>query len=228
MSVDSGFAVWLGWGLLGMAMACAVADWIAVAYRRRWLIFVFKPLTMVLLLLGGGLLALTSPHNARLTAWILAGLFCSLVGDVFLMISHQRFFVPGMLAFFAAHGCYILGFNPTWPPLVSLLLLLPLTALGVQLYRHIAPGIKPSLRIPVAVYAMVLALMLFSAWTTLFRPAWPSLGRGAAIVGASLFFLSDVLWAQNEFVHESAPRHVWGLVSYHLAQLGLVLAMLWS
>ena len=217
-----------GWFWFGGALLCAAADWFAVARAWRSGIFIFKPLTMVLLLLSGWTLAQAGAHNARLVRFIMLGLACSLIGDVFLMISHARFFIPGMSAFLLAHGCYIIGLQPTLPPLASLSLLLPLFALGWLLYRQLLPGIAPRKRIAVLVYAIFLSLMLFSAWATLFRPAWPPAGRAAAIIGATLFFLSDVLWAQNEFGHEIPARHVWGLITYHLGQAGLVLAMLWS
>ncbi|MCD6285147.1 MAG: hypothetical protein J7M39_04450, partial [Anaerolineae bacterium] len=55
---------------------------------------------------GGGHLAL----------WFVVALVFSLAGDIFLMLPDEKWFVPGLLAFLVGHLCYIVGFNPTWPP----------------------------------------------------------------------------------------------------------------
>jgi hypothetical protein len=76
--------------------------------------------------------------------------------------------------------------------------LIPLSviaALGLLLVRGIASGLRRSGQIallgPVAIYSVVLSLMLFSAWATLFRPEWTFLRRAFVIAGGSLFFVSD-------------------------------------
>ena len=63
--------------------------------------------------------------------------------------------------------------------------------------------------------------MLFSAWATLFSPAWTGAGRVAVIVGATLFFASDSMLAWNKFVVPSHRMHVAVIVTYHLAQIAL-------
>src|SRR5512144_1978462 len=73
---------------LGIA-ASATATVAAHALDRRSLVYVFKPLTTALLLL----LVATGPSSfsGRYAAAILAGLFFSLLGDVFLMLPSDHF-----------------------------------------------------------------------------------------------------------------------------------------
>jgi hypothetical protein len=75
---------------------------------------------------------------------------------------------------------------------------------------------------------VVLGLVLFSAWATLFRPEWTSLRQGLVIVGASLFFCSDAMLAWDRFVMPSFWLHLLVIVTYHLGQMALAASIaLW-
>lgn len=75
---------------------------------RRVLVYVFKPLTTVLILA----LAVTLPAEpaSRYRMGILIGLAFSLAGDVFLMLPSDRF-IAGVIAFLAAHLAYLVAFT---------------------------------------------------------------------------------------------------------------------
>ena len=212
-----------GWMLLP-ALALGVVNWIAVARRQKRVEYVAKPATLVVVIIAALLLMRGAP-NTRLGLFFLLGLCFSLVGDVFLMLSGERFFLPGLISFFIAHVFYIVGLNPTLPPLASVVVLIVVAALGALLYARISAALRQKQRCkmltPVAAYAMILSLMLFSAWATLFRPAWPAAGRFTVIVGATLFFASDSMLAWNKFVAPSHIMHVLVMVTYHLAQFAL-------
>ena len=62
----------------------------------RYHVYLFKPLTMVFILL----IALQArwPDFSRYKVAIIAGLVCSLAGDVFLMLPSDRF-IPGLVSF---------------------------------------------------------------------------------------------------------------------------------
>jgi uncharacterized membrane protein YhhN len=66
----------------------------------------------------------------------------------------------------------------------------------------------------VAAYILVISVMVTMAIGT---------GDARAIVGASLFYVSDALIAWNRFVRPLAFAPVAIMVTYHLAQAGLVL-----
>src|ERR1043165_6191429 len=69
--------------------------------------YVFKPLTVVLIIL----VALQAKHEtgAQYKSLVVGGLLCSLAGDVFLMWPRDRF-VAGLVSFLVAHLFYIAAF----------------------------------------------------------------------------------------------------------------------
>lgn len=212
-----------GWVLIP-ALVTGIVNWIAVARAQKRVEYVVKPGTLILVIIAA-LLLMRGAADERLALFFMLGLCFSLAGDVFLMLPGERFFIPGLISFFVAHVFYIIGLNPTLPPLGSVIVLIVVAALGVLLYTRIAASLRQkgeqAMRVPVGAYATILSLMLFSAWATLFRPAWPAAARLTAIVGATLFFASDSMLAWNKFVKPSHTLHVLVMVTYHLAQFAL-------
>jgi uncharacterized membrane protein YhhN len=209
---------------LGLACVLAVLDWLAVARHWRTAEHILKPATMLVVIVAA-LLITRGPHDARLAWFFVAGLIFSLAGDVFLMLPWERYFAPGLLSFLLAHVCYIIGLNPSLPPLPVVIPLIVIGMVGVWLNRGIASGLRrrgrTELLIPVAVYSLVLSLMLLSAWATLFRPEWTPLRRALVIFGGTLFFASDSMLAWDNFVKPLPLGHTKVMVTYHLAQFAL-------
>ncbi len=206
------------------ALFVAVSDWLAVHHERRRAEYILKPATLVIVVVAAWLITY-GPHDAWMAQFFLPGFIFSLAGDVFLMLPGERFFVPGLVAFLLAHVCYIVGLNPTLPPLSALIPLAVIALLSVLLFRGIASGLRKrertALLVPVAIYSLALSLMLSSAWATLFRPEWTPLRRGLVIAGASLFFASDSMLAWDKFVQLLPGGHTKVMITYHLAQLAL-------
>jgi uncharacterized membrane protein YhhN len=213
-----------GYWLLGLALIFAVADWLTVFHHRRRLEYVFKPLTLVAVLLAAWLF-IRSPHAAWQACFFLPGLALSLVGDVCLMLRRERLFLVGLGAFLLAHTCYVVGLNPALPTRRALILLLPVALVSGALYRAVARGLRQReeirLRVPVAVYSLVLSLMLFSAWSTLFRSTWTHGRRALVVAGGSLFFVSDAMLAWDRFVAPSPSARLRVHITYHLGQMAL-------
>ena len=68
----------------GSAATCIVSDYLG----RLHMVYIFKPLTMLIVL------ALAIQANAETPSYqglVVAGLLCSLAGDVFLMLRESRF-----------------------------------------------------------------------------------------------------------------------------------------
>lgn len=210
--------------MLIVVLLFAAGDWLAVARDRRNLEVVCKPATLLTLLIGAWLLT-RGPHDAWQARFFLPGLGFSLAGDIFLLLHGKRFFLAGLVAFLLAHVCYIAGFNPTVPPWPSFAILIPIAGIGALLLRGLARGLRRHgagrMLAPVAIYSVVLSVMLFSAWATLFRPEWVALRRGLAVGGASLFFLSDAMLAWDRFVTPFPLARLWIHVTYHLGQIAL-------
>lgn len=180
-----------------MSLAIAASASIAVAAHalgRRHLVYVFKPLTTALLvfLAASGDLRLAS----RYTLAIVAGLFFSLVGDVFLMLPSDRF-RSGLLSFLLAHACYILAFtsdSPLATPPSPFLLFL---AIGCFVLPALWPAVPRRLRGPVLFYV---GLLLFMAGQAASRALHLHTAAASfASFGAALFVLSDSLLAWNRF-----------------------------
>ena len=189
------------------AIVCAVADWIAVAQESRLLEYAMKPAALVFLLLYAGL-------GADPSWYLIAALALSLLGDVYLMLPDELFPV-GLLAFLFAHLAYVAEFNAT--PLARAVWFVIVVGASTPLALRIIRAVKqPPLRIGVGIYMSALSLMVASAIAS---------GDLTATAGALLFFASDSMIALNRFVAPFAWARVAVIVTYHLGQLLLVMAL---
>ena len=201
----------------------AAADWLAVWHGWRRIGYLTKPAALILLLVWFW-------RSGQFQGLLLAfgiGFFFSLLGDILLMASYH-YFLPGMAAFLLAHIMYILAFNHPQPALSLTFIVLGLLVLIVWLLilTRLESAMRDSkahsrMRIPVAVYSGVIALMLFSALLTLFRPDWQRPAAALAAGGGFLFFISDTMLAYDRFVRSFPHARFWVRVSYHTGQLGL-------
>jgi uncharacterized membrane protein YhhN len=210
----------------GVALALAVWNWVAVARNWRRAEYASKPATLAAVTVAAWLIT-RGPHDAHMAQFFLPGLALSLAGDIFLMLPGERFFVSGLASFLLAHVCYIMGLNPSLPPLPAFTLLAVIAAWGVFYVRGLSSGLRKrgqtALLVPIIVYSLMLSLLLLSAWATLFRPSppWTPWRRAFVIAGATLFFASDSLLAWNRFVGELPFGRTTVMITYHLAQFGL-------
>jgi uncharacterized membrane protein YhhN len=212
----------------------AVIDWVAVAKNWKKVEYVAKPAAMLVLL---GLLALVGGFRSLPLICFGLGIFFSLAGDVFLMISYARFsdrwFLPGLAAFLLAHVSYIAGLNiplPEVSPIWSLGLAVVLALGAARILRRIIDGVRkkglPRLVRPVGLYGTVITLMLLSALLTLNNTAWKTSAAGLVALGAVLFYFSDVLLAWNKFVKPIKNGRLVNMILYHLGQAALVAGVL--
>lgn len=213
------------WPMLASAILATATGALGLSYWH-WL---FKPLTMVAAIVyvafsacHTGARAIFHPQSPY--PWLLGALLGSLAGDVFLMLP-GNWFVPGLVSFLLAHLCYIALFGQGVPWFGARAALLATLALGVGMYAFLWQGGLPAtLRMPVAAYVLVIALMAAQAWAR--RAALP--GRPALLValGACCFMLSDALLATNRFVQPLPLAQLWVLASYYAAQLLIVAGVL--
>lgn len=206
------------WLLIGLTLVVAAADWWAVATDRRPVEYVLKPATMVVLIVAA--LALPDPVSDGAQLFIVAGLVCSLAGDVFLMLD-ERLFIGGLVSFLIGHVMYVIGllrFDDITPPLLLVGVLVVLVAAAVVGSRVVrgAASTDERLTVPVAIYMSVISLMVVMAFGT----AVP-----IAIAGAVLFYASDGILGWNKFVEPVPHGRLAVMTTYHLGQIGLVLAL---
>jgi uncharacterized membrane protein YhhN len=189
------------------AIGCAVADWIAAAQGSRLLEYVTKPAALAFLLLYAAL-------GTDASWYLLAALTLSLLGDVYLMLPDELF-PAGLVAFLLAHLAYVADFDAT--PLARVVWFVIVAGASLPLALRIMRAIKElPLRIGVCVYMAAISLMVASAIAS---------GNLLATSGALLFFASDALIAVNRFVSPFASARLAVIVTYHLGQLLLVIAL---
>lgn len=213
MTLDQGA---LFWALIAATLVVAVADWVAVALERRTVEYVLKPLTMAVLIAAA--IAADPVVSGPARGWIVAGLVCSLVGDVFLMLEDH--FVEGLAAFLVGHVAYVVALwqlGVEWPRFaVGVVLVAVLVAV---IGRPIVVGARrrdERLTIPVGAYITVISVMVASAIGT---------GIWIAVVGAGLFYASDAVIGISRFVRDFPHSRLVVMTTYHLGQIGLVLAL---
>jgi uncharacterized membrane protein YhhN len=212
----------------------AATDWVAVARGWKKVEYIAKPAAMLILL---GSLALFGPFRSLPLVCFALGIFFSLVGDVFLMLSYWRFsdrwFIPGLIAFLLAHGSYIIGLNiplPDGSPIMSLGLAIILALTASRFLRRILDGVRQKglgrfVR-PVEIYGMVITLMVLSSILTLYNSAWKFPASGLVTLGAILFYFSDILLAWDKFVNPVKNGRLADMILYHLGQFALIVGVI--
>jgi alkenylglycerophosphocholine hydrolase len=196
-----------------LAGAAALSAVLAIAAeweeRRHPAFYLLKPLTTALIL--AVVLTLAPSSGAAYRQWVLVALALSLVGDICLMFKGDLWFAGGLGSFLVAHLFFILAFaggvTLAWPPPWTALLVLYGLGLGAWLLPRAG-----ALRIPVAVYCLVLLGMALSAALRLdqlgSRPALLASAALApaglapaalAVCGSIVFMLSDSLLAIRQF-----------------------------
>ncbi len=172
--------------MLWSFIAVFFSGWLYVdaSYRgpawQRWL---FKPITLLLLLL----LAWQAPMLNTLSYLVLAGVLVSMAGDALTLLPTQRL-LYALSAFFLSHLLYTIWFASQmsfafwWPvPLV-------LALFGILLLAVLWSQLE-ALRLPVCAFVGITLIMVWLAADLYF--ARPTDTRFSAFVGTVLLLLSD-------------------------------------
>lgn len=186
-------------------------------------VYLWKPLSTVLVIVVA-LLSLGQPNAIpSFTLWVTAGLVLSLGGDVALMFKSNRAFLVGLLLFLLAHVVYSIaltmwnGFHPQ--DLVSGLVLLVLAA---AVFLYLRPGLD-GMQGPVIFYVLVICFMVNRAISTFFGDTFTLMQAWLLSVGATLFWLSDLVLAVNRFRHPFKANRL-SLYLYYGGQLLIALS----
>lgn len=180
-------------------------------HEPRWMFYVLKPLTMVLIclaaILGGNDLSVYK-------MMIIAGLVFSLAGDIFLMLPSDRF-LSGLIAFLFAHLCYITAFISEINA-VNWWLPIPFIIIGLVFVYFIFPRLGTQ-KIPVIIYVVIILVMGWLASEQWYQV--PQIGTLMIFIGAILFTVSDLLLAINRFQGSFKSYKALNLTTYFTAQL---------
>lgn len=152
---------------------------------------------------------------------LLAGLALSFVGDVSLIGETREAFLTGLGAFLLAHIAYVSAFAIRGVDARAMLIAgVPVALIATAVSAWLLPYIAADMRVPVFAYTFVISVMLVAAFGTR--------GKGATVlilVGAVLFFLSDLSVALQRLVQSDFPTYIWGLPLYYAGQLCLAVSV---
>ena len=202
--------------LLGLVAGVAVADWAAKARRspaRR----VLKPAVPLLLV---GVALTVDPAVAAQVPFVVLGLAFGLAGDVVLLRRGSARLPLGALLFGAGHLAYLAGFAVRQAEGGGGVLIAVLAVATVLAARSFLPaayreGGRRLAGIVVAYLAVLAALLLGAV-----------LGGGwLAVAGAATFWASDLLLLHARFVGSVRAFDLAATVTYHLAQIAIVGAL---
>lgn len=142
---------------------------------------------------------------------IVIGLLFSAIGDVFLAIDGNSYFVQGLSAFGAAHVMYTfaLARNPKFQK--SRILIFTFFILyGIGIWLILYPSLGKMLT-PVTIYVLLITLMGISS-------VIGKENHWLVIIGAGLFILSDSFIAFNMFISRIPNSSYWIMLTYYPAQ----------
>lgn len=145
---------------------------------------------------------------------ILLGLFFSWWGDYFLLSGTDRIFLLGLIAFFLAHVVYTGAF--LWQGIhigAAAVSFAGLCVPGVMIVIWMWPHLG-DMRTPVLAYVLIITLMVAFASGMSWR--W---GIWTAVLGALIFYVSDIFVARDRFVSPGPINGFIGLPLYYLGQM---------
>ena len=140
---------------------------------------------------------------------------------MFLIGASEVSFLAGLVAFLLAHIAYVgafvaHGYRRSWVIAAAV----PVTAIAIGVWAWLEPHTAANLSIPVRAYIAVISLMVIFAVGT--RGVG---GKWLIVVGATLFFLSDLSVAALRLVQTDMETYIVGLPLYYAGQVCLALSV---
>jgi uncharacterized membrane protein YhhN len=205
-------------------LAMTVALLIRAEFRHdRRQTRVFKPASTLLVIAIAALSLWTPGTRIGYTVGILVGLILSMGGDIALMFAGDKMFRVGLILFLLAHIAYAVTFTAFSPfyaaDLISGVILL---MLGIVIYRYLEPNLN-GLKGPVILYMVFICLMVNRAISTFFGTSFTATQSWLVSVGATLFWISDLILAAARFGHPWKYHRI-SLAFYYSGQLLIALS----
>lgn len=194
-----------------IVLCSAIASIVGDRPNNRLFHYIFKPVTMLLLI---GYLVTQGLPDTTFSYAMFVGLAFSLLGDVFLMLPKERF-MEGLGSFLVAHIAYLAAFYQLFEPQVTYWWLALLVLIAIIFYKLLAGHLGP-LKIPVIVYISVIMSMVWMAGELYWQsPTYISL---TLFIGAVVFAFSDSSLAWNKFKQPFKGAQWAILTTYFFAQ----------
>jgi len=193
-------------------IAVSILDIIGIIFNIPSLIFVFKPLILL------SLLVLYSISVSLKNKDYIAALLFSFFGDVFLLFSGELYFIIGLISFLIAHLLFIkivVKRIERFSFLRIVILIIPFMILFFALIFVLYNSLN-ELLIPVIIYGVTISTFgIVSLLDYLNTKSTKSL---LMLIGAIIFIISDSILAINKFYTSTEFFLVMVMVSYVIAQ----------
>ena len=210
------------YGLIAVALGLLVGLlWAENAGDPRMILGFKTPLSLLFVIA-----ALVQPRVIpRYFRYVLVGLVLGLVGDVCLAIPGQTTFKAGLVAFLLGHILYIVAFatlarRSDWINWAYVLII----AVSGCIFWWLLPYLGKML-VPVTLYVVVISVMVAAAWAVFRNPEVRRIGAWFILVGAVMFYVSDIFVAHQRFVMQSFTNRLIGLPLYYAAQFLLAFSV---
>ena len=181
----------------------------------RWLHYLTKP-TATLLLLVAVLRGMGSrPYGLA----IATGLMFAAAGDFFLMLPGD-YFLAGLVCFLLTHCAYIYALTRDSRLGAHRAIFALFAVIAALVFAGLWSHLPQPMRLPVAIYALVLAAMAAQALSRE-RQLAETPGHGAAryaALGGLFFMASDTILAYGRFRWNIPYSPIWVLGTYYAAQ----------
>src|SRR5680860_1162771 len=148
-------------------------------------------------------------------SWIFLGLLLGAAGDVLLLGASQTAFLSGLAVFLLGHVAYVVAFATLGVDSgVSLIAGSVALVVAAIVFVWLRPHLPPAMVAPVIGYIVVISAMLVTAVGAVVAGAVSMI-----VVGAAVFYLSDLTVARDRFVAPGFANRLWGLPLYYAGQL---------
>jgi len=180
--------------LSALALISAVFYLHAIYRENQQQVYLFKPLTTILILVIA--LVAADPVSVFYKWAIVAGLVFSLGGDIFLILPQNRF-ILGLVSFLVAHIVFTLAFASVEGFYTSLWVFVPLLAIGAIIFIGLLWPHLGKYKIPAAIYTLVIFIMAWQAAG--YRIQAGNRSSLLVLIGSILFIFSDMVLTMNRF-----------------------------
>ncbi len=204
----------ISWIFIAFAALAAGLDWWSVSTGNERIEQGAKPAVLVALIVAAWAGELAGDQQL----WLLLALVAGLLGDLLLLPRVDKF-VAGLASFLVGHLAYAalaasIGMRSLWMLAGLLIASVMIATVGTKITDSVH---GTSYFVPVVAYILTIGLT-----TTLLAGT----GRLFLVSGALLFVASDALLGYGRFVDEAPGGRVAVHVTYHLAQIALVVGTL--
>ncbi|MBN2536591.1 MAG: lysoplasmalogenase [Spirochaetales bacterium] len=209
-----------------ICISCALAFFAYYILKNKIVYAVFKGLTTLLVIVFCAASFFIYKNNGftLFITLLLTGIVFSLAGDIIILGRKNPYFITALICFVCTHIAYTLCFiTYTHFSFIDIGTGIIIWLLGLYLYKYFYPRLK-KLKIPVAIYIIVITFMVWRALSTLYSGRLSIIQGIFIATGSILFYISDITIGINMFIKSIKKFVLINLSLYYLGQLFIILS----